>query len=84
MTLVSFLGYLAATLTTLGLVPQVVRTIQTRDTRGISFWMYAMLSLGTFLWVIYGFLLNSWPIIIANALACLLLLIVLFMKIKLG
>ncbi|MBF0421541.1 MAG: SemiSWEET transporter [Magnetococcales bacterium] len=84
MTYISFLGYIAAFFTTFGLVPQVVRTIKTRETHDLSFWMYAMSSLGAFLWVIYGVILNAWPIIIANATACLLLFIVLLMKIKYG
>ncbi|MBF0172370.1 MAG: SemiSWEET transporter [Magnetococcales bacterium] len=84
MDLVSLLGFAAACLTTFGLVPQVVRTFKTRDTRGISFWMYAMSSMGAFLWVIYGVVLHAWPIVMANSLAFILLVIVLVMKIRLG
>ena len=34
------IGSLAAILTTTSFVPQVVRTIRTRDTRAISLWRY--------------------------------------------
>ncbi|MEO5328188.1 MAG: SemiSWEET transporter [Magnetococcus sp. THC-1_WYH] len=84
MSAVSLLGFMAALFTTLALVPQVIRTFQTRDTRGISLWMYAMSSLGVFLWMVYGIVLQAWPIIIANAVTFILMVIILIMKIRLG
>ena len=41
-----WLGYLAATCTTLSFVPQAVKTIRTRDTSGISLLMYVVFTLG--------------------------------------
>ena len=38
----------------------------TRDTRGISLAMYAVFTVGIALWLVYGVLLRSWPMIIAN------------------
>ncbi|HIJ82732.1 MAG: hypothetical protein HW380_3005 [Magnetococcales bacterium] len=84
MTYISLLGFAAAVFTTFALVPQVVRTFKTRDTRGISLWMYVMSSMGAFLWTIYGVVLDAWPIVIANSIAFVLLVIVLVMKIRLG
>lgn len=84
MKLVSILGFVAAFLTSFALVPQVVRTFKTRDTRGISLWMFAMSSSGTLLWVIYGILLDEWPIIVSNIFSFVLLLMILIMKIRLG
>lgn len=84
MSSVSLLGFIAALFTTLALVPQVIRTFKTRDTRGISLWMYAMSSFGVFLWMVYGMVLQAWPIIIANAVTFILMIIILIMKIRLG
>ena len=39
-----WLGYLAATLTTLSFVPQALLTLRTRDVHGISAGMYALCS----------------------------------------
>ena len=62
-----WLGYLAATLTTLSFVPQALLTLRTRDVHGISAGMYALFTLGIALWLGYGWRLGNWPIIIANA-----------------
>ena len=66
MALSSSIGTLAAFLTTTAFVPQVIRVIRTRDTHAISLWMYLMFSSGVALWLLYGILLNLWPIILAN------------------
>lgn len=74
------IGTLAAILTTSSFVPQVVRTLRTRDTRGISFWMYLLFCAGVALWGIYGVMLGSWPIIVANGITLALGLVVLWHK----
>lgn len=74
------LGYAAACLTTASFVPQVVRTLRTRDTRAISFWMYLLFCAGVALWGVYGFLLMAWPIILANGVTLMLALVVLWYK----
>lgn len=76
------IGFTAAALTTVSFVPQVVRTLRTRDTRGISLWMYALFSTGVALWGIYGLLIGSWPVIAANAITLVLASIVLWHKLR--
>jgi MtN3 and saliva related transmembrane protein len=46
--------------------------------------MYVLFTLGVALWLCYGLLLQSWPIIIANGITLLLAGIVLAMKFKFG
>ena len=62
------IGYIAAFLTTVAFVPQAVKTIRTRDTSGISLAMYVCLTIGIFLWLLYGLNLGDGPLIGANAL----------------
>jgi MtN3 and saliva related transmembrane protein len=76
------IGGLAAVMTTASFVPQVLRTVRTRDTSGISLWMYLMFSAGVGLWLIYGLLLTAWPIILANGATLVLTLIVLAHKLR--
>ena len=76
------IGSLAAILTTLAFVPQVIRVIRTGDTHAISFWMYLMFSTGVALWLIYGIMLNLWPVILANIVTLLLALVVIYFKIR--
>jgi MtN3 and saliva related transmembrane protein len=46
--------------------------------------MYALFTVGVALWLSYGILLESWPIIIANCITLLLAGTVLTMKLKFG
>ncbi len=84
MDLTSIIGLLAATGTTISFVPQVVRIVRTRDTKGISLVMYIVFTAGISLWLVYGVLLNELPIIIANAATLVLALTILGFKIKHG
>jgi MtN3 and saliva related transmembrane protein len=77
-------GYLAAVLTTLSFVPQVWHTWRTRDVGGISLGMYAAFAAGVFLWLVYGLLLDAWPIVVANAITLALALAILAMKLRWG
>jgi MtN3 and saliva related transmembrane protein len=61
------LGYIAATLTTAAFAPQAVRTLRTRDTTGMSLWMYVMFTIGVAFWLAYGIATDSWPMILANS-----------------
>ncbi len=75
-----FIGYLAASLTTLSFVPQAWHTFRTRDVSGISLGMYSVFTLGVTLWLVYGLLLQAWPVVIANAITLILALAILGMK----
>lgn len=79
-----WLGYLAATCTTLSFVPQAVKTIRSRDTSGISLWMYLVFTVGIVCWFGYGIHLNSWPMIASNAVTFLLAATILRLKLKYG
>jgi len=78
------IGSIAATLTTVSFIPQVWRVWTTRHTRDISLSMYIAFTGGVALWLLYGILLGSWPIIIANAITVCLAGAVLFMKLRFG
>ena len=66
MTSIETIGYVAATLTTGSFVPQAWHTFRTRDVSGISLGMYSVFVVGVSMWLGYGVLLGSWPVIIAN------------------
>jgi MtN3 and saliva related transmembrane protein len=82
MNLTDLLGTIAAILTTASFVPQAVKTFRTRDVSGISLIMYSSFTLGIALWLIYGVLLNAWPMIIANIITLALASAILVMKIR--
>jgi MtN3 and saliva related transmembrane protein len=76
------IGYVAATLTTAAFVPQAWKSWRTRDLRGVSLGMYSVFTLGIALWLVYGWLLQAWPIVFANAVTLGLSLLILSLKLK--
>ncbi len=76
------IGYLAAFLTTISFLPQVIKTIKTKDTSGISLLMYSLFVMGIFMWLIYGILLENIVITSANLLTLVFSGVILIMKIK--
>ena len=79
-----WMGYAAATCTTLSFIPQAVKTIRSRDTSGISLWMYVVFTFGIACWFGYGVFLQSWPMIVSNAITFLLSPTILGLKLKHG
>lgn len=59
-------GYAAGVLTVGSYVPQVVRAWRTRRTRDLSFGTFALLSTSAVVWIAYGALIRSVPVIITN------------------
>ncbi len=57
---------LAAFFTMIGYIPQAIKTIKTKDTKGISFWMYFFTLIGVIFWLIYAFMISSIPMIFKN------------------
>lgn len=82
MTLISILGFAAAFCTTVSFVPQAIRIIKTKHTKDISLAMYSLFNIGILLWLLYGIVIVSWPMILANAVTLLLTLIILYLKIR--
>jgi MtN3 and saliva related transmembrane protein len=79
---VNLIGLLAAACTTISFVPQLVRVWQLRSAREISLIMFSVFSCGVFLWLLYGILVRSVPIILANAISLALSLGILALKLR--
>ena len=79
-----WMGYAAAALTTVSFVPQATRALRTRETQGISLWMYVLFTVGVGCWLGYGLLLGSWPIILSNLVTLALALAILLLKLRYG
>jgi MtN3 and saliva related transmembrane protein len=82
--LIETVGAIAACCTTLCWVPQAVRIIRTRDAKAISLWTQAVFTFGLVLWLAYGVLLGSFPLIVANTVTFALAATILVLKIRLG
>lgn len=79
---ITLLGLVAGSLTTAAFFPQFLKTWRTRSTKDISLAMYVVFCLGISLWLVYGFFINSWPVVLANAVTMVLTLAILGLKIK--
>lgn len=84
MTSTEILGLLAGGFVVFASLPQILKIINTKRTNDISLPMYIALNIGTFLWLVYGFITQQIPIIITNIVFQLFNLIILFFKIKHG
>jgi len=78
----TIIGLLAGFLTTGSFLPQIIKTIRTKDTRNISLMMYIFYVIGVVLWLIYGYTINDSVLLITNSFSLLFGIILLTMKIK--
>jgi MtN3 and saliva related transmembrane protein len=76
------IGYSAAFLTTIAFLPQAIQSWRTRDLSGISLGMYSLFTAGVGLWLVYGLIIEKWPLILANALTFALALSILILKVR--
>jgi len=82
MNLITLLGLVAATFTTVSFLPQAIKTIKTKRTKDLSLGMYSVLTTGIFLWLLYGIFIQDLPIILANGITLIFTAIILFLIIK--
>ena len=82
MEFLTILGLVAGTMTTGSVIPQVIKTFKTKETKDISFLMYTASWIGALLWTIYGFCLENIILIIFNSISVCLVSIMLILKIK--
>ncbi len=76
------LGLIAAALTTTAFIPQVVKIWRSRHTKDISLGMFAIFSIGVFLWLLYGIRIDALPVILSNGVTLVLSLTILVFKLK--
>ncbi|NOT43885.1 MAG: SemiSWEET transporter [Acidobacteria bacterium] len=80
--LAEVIGYLAALLTTLAFVPQVVRTWRTRSAGDLSGTTLVAFTSGILLWLAYGVAQGSRPIVLANGATLVQCVLLVVMKIR--
>lgn len=80
---IEIIGLVAACLTTASFVPQVYKIWKTKSADGVSLTMFSMFLLGVILWLIYGILLGSVSMTIANIITAVLATIIIYYKVKL-
>jgi len=79
---ITILGLVAATLTTVAFLPQMIKTWKSKSAKDVSLETLITFCIGVFLWLIYGIYLQALPIILANLLTLIFNLIILGLKIR--
>lgn len=73
-------GLIAATLTSTGFLPQIVRGFKTKSLDDVSTAMLLVIIIGTACWTVYGFFIGDLIVILANAFTCCTVILLLAMK----
>jgi len=76
------IGIIAAILTTSAFIPQVYKIYKEKKAQGVSLLMYLIMFVGVLLWLVYGVLIGSIAIIIANSVTAILQLFIIIFKLK--
>ena len=82
--IVNLVGGAAATLTTICWMPQALKILRTQDTSAISLLTYSVFAIGLALWLCYGILLGSWPIIGSNVVTLAPVIAIIVLKLRHG
>jgi MtN3 and saliva related transmembrane protein len=82
MNIVTGIGLLAGSLTTIAFLPQAVKTWKTKSTRDVSLGMFITFCTGVFLWIIYGILVEDLPVLMTNIVTLILASTILWFKLK--
>ncbi len=77
-------GLAAGILTTIAFLPQLLHTWRTKSAKDISLGMFLTFCTGVLLWLIYGYLIQSLPVMLANGVTLVLSGAILAMKLKWG
>ena len=76
------IGLVAGLLTTTAFIPQVLKIYRTKSGKDISARMFSLFSAGIVLWLVYGILLHSLPLILSNVVTLILSLTIIALKFR--
>ncbi|MBC8007649.1 MAG: SemiSWEET transporter [Prolixibacteraceae bacterium] len=76
------IGLVAGLLTTTAFIPQVLKIYRTKSGKDISGRMFSLFSAGIVLWLVYGILLHSLPLILSNVVTLVLSLTIIALKFR--
>ena len=76
------IGFIAAILTTSSFLPQLMKVWKSKSSKGVSTSMYFVMLSGVILWGVYGYLIESKSVLIANIFAGLLQIVILILIFK--
>jgi len=84
MDMITIIGLVAGTLTTIAFLPQLTMTWRSKSAKDVSLGMFLIFCSGVALWLIYGILIDALPIILTNTATLILSGAILMLKLKYG
>lgn len=82
MNIITVLGLLAGSLTTISFMPQVIKIWRSKSAKDISLGMFITFCSGVFLWIVYGIIVQDLPLVATNLATLILASIILLLKLK--
>jgi len=79
---IEIIGYFAATLNVVAFIPQLIKILQTKSVRDVSFMMYAIMLVSSISWVIYGVDKGSYPLTISSSIIGMFIISIIILKVK--
>ncbi len=76
------IGYAAVAVGTTFMLPQVLKSWKTKRVGDLSLASVILYFANSGLWLAYGLLIGAWPVVIANALALVISMVQMFLKLK--
>lgn len=77
---IEIVGYLGSFLTSITFIPQVYKSWQSKSVGDLSIWMITIVVTSTIVWLVYGFAIESGPVIVANLVVLALTLVLFYFK----
>jgi len=77
---IELIGYLGSFLTSITFIPQVYKSWQSKSVGDLSIWMITIVVTSTIVWLVYGFAIESGPVILANFVVLALTLVLFYFK----
>ncbi|MFA4937192.1 MAG: SemiSWEET family transporter [Patescibacteria group bacterium] len=84
MNFIEYIGFIAGLFVAISLLPQVIKSWKTKSTRDLAMLWNVINLIGQILWIVYGYGINSYPLIAMSAITLVMLLSLIILKLKYG
>ena len=78
--LIENIGYVGSLLTSITFIPQVYKSWKSKSVGDLSIAMIVIVISSTIVWLTYGYLISSGPVLVANTVVLVLTLVLLYFK----
>jgi MtN3 and saliva related transmembrane protein len=78
MEITNIVGLAAGICVTIAVIPQIIKVWKSKKVKNVSLTMFSTLTLGIFLWVVYGYLKKDYPIMITNSISLFLNIVMIY------